>query len=107
MLSYIFKYLLFTGLTGHKTDTSREIKDKVCDGLEYLYSRADFWRQQKPMYARKRDKERQMRAMKRGDHKAKGSMDRILKNLEEIDDGKRYYNAIKLINELLIYSCSA
>ena len=80
--------ILLTDLTGHKNETSRDIKDKVCDGLEYLYSRADFWRQQKPMYARKRDKERQMRAMRRGDLKAKGSMARILRNLEEIDEGR-------------------
>ena len=77
-----------TGLSG-KTDgtANREVKDKVCDGLEYLYSRADFWRQQKPMYARKRDKERQQRAMRRGDIRQKGSMDKILRNLEEIDEG--------------------
>ena len=75
-------------MTGHRNDMSRDIKDKVCDGLDYLHSRADFWRQQKPMYARKRDKERQLRSMKRIDSRAKGSMEKILRLLEEIDDGK-------------------
>lgn len=70
---------------------SREIKDKVCDGLEYLYSRADFWRQQKPMYARKRDRKKQEEQWKKGKRPApSGSMDRVLRNLEDIDDGTSF-----------------
>lgn len=85
---YLEKLLKDQSLTGHKNDMSRDIKDKVCDGLDYLHARADFWRQQKPMYARKRDKERQMRALRRHEHRTKGEMDRILRNLEEIDDAQ-------------------
>ena len=35
----------------------REIYSLVEEGLAYLDSRTEFWRQQKPMYARKREKE--------------------------------------------------
>jgi len=62
---------------------SRDIKDKVCDGLEYLYGRADFWRQQRPMYARK---------SKKPGPKPIGIKDQPLENvlriLEDIDSGE-------------------
>jgi hypothetical protein len=35
----------------------RSIYKEVEDALIYLDSRTEFWRQQKPMYARKREKE--------------------------------------------------
>ena len=63
---------------------NRELKGKVCDGLDYLDSRADFWRQQKPMYARKRDKERQRQSAKA--HKTDPT-NYLLRCLEEIDEG--------------------
>jgi hypothetical protein len=37
--------VVITGLTGGRSTMERDIKDKVYDGLEYLHSRADFWRQ--------------------------------------------------------------
>lgn len=66
---------------------SREIKDKVCDGLEYLYARADFWRQQKPMYARKRDKDKQREEWNKSRRGARGSMEKVLRYLEDIEEG--------------------
>ena len=62
----------------------RDIKDKVYDGLEYLHSRADFWRQQKPMYARKRDKEKQRRSAK---SQSRDPRSYILRSLDEIEEG--------------------
>ncbi len=35
----------------------RAIYNTIEDALIYLDSRTEFWRQQKPMYARKREKE--------------------------------------------------
>lgn len=32
------------------------LRDLVIDGLEYLDRRTEFWRQQQPIYSRKRDK---------------------------------------------------
>ena len=69
--------------------TDRYIKDRTVDGLEYLNRRADFWRQQKPMYARERDRKRQREAQsaksRNGDQ---DPMHYILQRLEEIDEGK-------------------
>lgn len=75
------------GLTGSasRKDMSREIKDKVCDGLEYLYGRADFWRQQKPMYARKKQKRSSSSRCRGG---KEPEMDIVIRNLEDIDDGE-------------------
>lgn len=81
----------YEGLTGktNRNDMSREIKDKVCDGLEYLYGRADFWRQQKPMYARKRDKQRQEDNWKKsGRGGSRNAMEKVLVNLEKIEECK-------------------
>ena len=84
---------MFTGITGknNRNDRSHEIKDKVIDGLEYLHRRAEFWRQQKPMYARHRDRERKAKA--RQSHKPpKDAMAKVVKNLEDVDDGKCILN---------------
>ena len=45
----------FPGLAIGQKD--RSIYDTVEGALTYLDSRTEFWRQQKPMYARKREKE--------------------------------------------------
>jgi len=62
------------------------IRHKAEDGLDYLNNRADFWRQQKPMYARKRDKQRMRRTAKSKSH---DPVNMIMKSLEEIDEGKK------------------
>jgi hypothetical protein len=66
------------------------IKDQTIDGLEYLNRRADFWRQQKPMYARERDRRRQRQqwsAHSRSNDQ--DPMQYILQRLEEIDEGRK------------------
>uniref|UniRef100_H2Z3S7 Outer dynein arm-docking complex subunit 4 n=1 Tax=Ciona savignyi TaxID=51511 RepID=H2Z3S7_CIOSA len=69
------------------------IYDLVTSGINYLDTRTEFWRQQKPMYARKRD--RMLMQQKWSNRKTDRISDPttfILKNLEEIDtylaDGK-------------------
>nr|CAB3267330.1 tetratricopeptide repeat protein 25 [Phallusia mammillata] len=69
------------------------IYDLVTSGINYLDTRTEFWRQQKPMYARKRD--RMMMQQKWSNRKSDSISDPttfILKNLEDIDlflvDGK-------------------
>ena len=42
---------------------STKLYDLIQDGLTYLDTCADFWRQQKPMYARKRAKATQNKAI--------------------------------------------
>lgn len=97
---YLEKLLKDQSLTGHtkRNDMSREIKDKVCDGLEYLYARADFWRQQKPMYARKRDKDKQREEWNKSRKGGRGSMEKVLRNLEDIDEAQtegRYQESLE------------
>ncbi|CAL1526419.1 unnamed protein product [Lymnaea stagnalis] len=78
---------LFDSLSNNNSRTEEFIKGRACDGLEYLNSRSDFWRQQKPMYARKRDQQ---------SRSAKGSagprgvdpMKYVLQKLEEIDEAQ-------------------
>ncbi|KAJ8320840.1 hypothetical protein KUTeg_002427 [Tegillarca granosa] len=50
---YLEMLLKDESLTSNQTPMGGEIKGHVCDALEFLNDRADFWRQQKPMYARK------------------------------------------------------
>ncbi|XP_060553247.1 outer dynein arm-docking complex subunit 4-like isoform X7 [Ruditapes philippinarum] len=97
---YLEKLLKDQSLTGNskRNDMSREIKDKVCDGLEYLYKRADFWRQQKPMYARKRDKDKQREEWNKSRRSGRGNMDKVLRNLEDIDEAQsegRYQESLE------------
>ena len=37
---------ILTGSEASRNETKKRINDRVCDGLEYLYSRAEFWSQQ-------------------------------------------------------------
>ncbi|XP_041371990.1 outer dynein arm-docking complex subunit 4-like [Gigantopelta aegis] len=69
--------------TDNSTNTGRTIYDLVESGLLYLDTRTDFWRQQKPMYARKYESMRQ----RRNHSGAKGASpnDYIMNELEKID----------------------
>ncbi|XP_076458744.1 outer dynein arm-docking complex subunit 4-like isoform X2 [Babylonia areolata] len=81
--------------------TDRYIKNRAIDGLEYLNLRADFWRQQKPMYARERDRRRQQQQQSGGSSSGGDEQDRmkfILQRLEEIDDAQangKYEDSLK------------
>lgn len=69
-----------------KTKTSQAIHNLALHGLLYLDTRTDFWRQQKPMYARKRD-----RALQQAKISKKGNADPAkytLMKLREIDECK-------------------
>lgn len=78
---------LYDSMTASSTDTDKYIKDRTVDGLEYLNMRADFWRQQKPMYARERDRKRQRQQQSGRSHGGEEDpMQYILRRLEEIDE---------------------
>ena len=69
---------------------STKLFDLIQNGLAYLDTRADFWRQQKPMYARKR--EQKLRRIKPSLTKPLGAAGKdytkfVLKSLEEIYGG--------------------
>ena len=76
--------------------------ERIHSELEYLDGRVEFWRQQKPMYARKREKELKkikpeptqpigmsLRAQSGPPNHAKY----VLKSLEEIDASKRLHGS--------------
>ena len=74
------------------------VDDRIHSELEYLDGRVEFWRQQKPMYARKREKE--LKKVKPEPTQPIGMSLRVqsgpsnharyvLKSLEEIDASKR------------------
>lgn len=83
-------------MTGRDTSTSQEVKNLILDGLEYLDTRTEFWRQQKPLYARKRDQ--RLRAMGREGKTGKQANPTryVLRSLEEIDEGVVYLGAFCL-----------
>jgi len=61
------------------------IYDLVLSGIQYLDTRTEFWRQQKPMYARKRDRLLLQRKWSSNPEKDVEPTAFILKNLEKID----------------------
>ena len=85
-MSHSFKPNIFIDV-----DTSsrngQQIYDLACDGLHYLDTRTDFWRQQKPMYSRKREKQDRLQGkQKKGNHERY-----VMSQLERSDSG-RYTN---------------
>lgn len=77
-------------------NTRLALRDLVIDGLEYLDSRTEFWRQQQPIYSRKREK--YLRNIKPPNTKPQGpfirkmhvtksaNSDYVMVNLEEIEE---------------------
>ncbi|KAF6032938.1 TTC25 [Bugula neritina] len=89
-----------------ETDTSskngQQIYDLACDGLHYLDTRTDFWRQQKPMYSRKREKQERLRGkQKKGNHESY-----VINQLERIDReqvDEHYEDSLKRAQKTLTY----
>ncbi|XP_076455502.1 outer dynein arm-docking complex subunit 4-like [Babylonia areolata] len=71
--------------TDSSTKTGKTIYDLADEGLSYLDTRTDFWRQQKPMYARRFERNA-MR--KKYSSKKPISDDYIIGELEKIDDAQ-------------------
>ena len=78
------------GATG--TSKKSDVRDTIVEGLNYLDKRTEFWQQQRPMYARKRDQKRSVEeALSKGTAKAEADHQQdptgyVVKKLEEIDD---------------------
>ncbi|XP_065052220.1 outer dynein arm-docking complex subunit 4-like isoform X2 [Rhopilema esculentum] len=69
-----------------KSESNKKIHELVEDGLTYLNKRTDFWRQQKPLYARKKDKmSSQKKNVLTKDQVSTKKMAKFMKKLEEID----------------------
>lgn len=87
------------GLTIDSND--KAIYKLAQEGINYLDSRTEFWRQQKPMYARKREKELKkwnkpptrpqapFRRIRSGNLRGSNNHTKyVLKSLEDIDRGQ-------------------
>ncbi|KAM4623252.1 outer dynein arm-docking complex subunit 4 [Discoglossus pictus] len=70
-----------------KGNTRRGVKlqDLIMNGIIYLDTRTEFWRQQKPIYARERDRKIMQQQWNREKSKPSDPGRYILRNLEEID----------------------
>lgn len=73
----------FYSVVDTSSKNGQQIYDLACDGLHYLDTRTDFWRQQKPMYSRKREKQEKRGKQKKGNHEQ-----HVMSQLERIDNGK-------------------
>ena len=88
LLMYVHVHVHAGLVLGQK---DRTIYSTVDDALTYLDARTEFWRQQKPMYARKREKELKKYRPSPTRSKATGGVDHtkfVLKTLDEIDSCK-------------------
>ncbi|XP_052063807.1 outer dynein arm-docking complex subunit 4-like isoform X2 [Mytilus californianus] len=70
--------------TDSRSEVGKVINNLVTEGLSYLDTRTDFWRQQKPMYARKHERAQQRN--RTDTHTGKlAPNDYIIRELEKID----------------------
>ncbi|XP_014413561.1 tetratricopeptide repeat protein 25 isoform X2 [Camelus ferus] len=83
---YLEKLLLDEDLIKGTIKRGLTVEDFIMTGINYLDMRSDFWRQQKPIYARERDRKLMQEKWLR-DHKRRPSQTAryILKSLEDID----------------------
>ncbi|XP_062072663.1 outer dynein arm-docking complex subunit 4 isoform X1 [Lepus europaeus] len=83
---YLEKLLLDEDLIKGTIKSGLTVEDLIITGINYLDTRSNFWRQQKPIYARERDRklmqERWLRDRKR---RPSQTARYILKSLEDID----------------------
>lgn len=68
-----------------KSHSSKPVYELVQGGLTYLDTRTEFWRQQKPLYARKKDIGKSASGRKKKVKISQGKQ--VLKQLEEVDQG--------------------
>lgn len=70
-------------------EANQKVHDLVQDGISYLDTRTEFWRQQKPLYARKKDKPVKGRKIMTRDQVAMMKLSKFMKKLEDIDAGEK------------------
>ncbi|XP_059526127.1 outer dynein arm-docking complex subunit 4 [Myotis daubentonii] len=83
---YLEKLLLDEDLIKGTTKHGQTVEDLIMTGINYLDSRSNFWRQQKPIYARERDRKLMQEKWLRNRKRRPSQTARyILKSLEDID----------------------
>ncbi|KAM4691884.1 outer dynein arm-docking complex subunit 4 [Rhinophrynus dorsalis] len=82
---YLEVLLKDESLVKGNTRNGIKVQDMIMNGILYLDTRTEFWRQQKPIYARERDRKIMQQKWNRDKHKPSDPTRFILKSLEEID----------------------
>ncbi|XP_075702621.1 outer dynein arm-docking complex subunit 4 isoform X2 [Rhinoderma darwinii] len=83
-MEYLETLLKDEGLVKGNTRSGLKLQDLILNAITYLDTRTEFWRQQKPIYARERDRRIMQQRWNR--ERSKPSDHRyILKSMEEID----------------------
>ena len=78
-----------TDLIKGKIGTGERVQDLIVGCLSYLDTRTAFWQQQKPIYARQRDRTLVQQRWSRVQHKPPSDPTRyVLASLEDIDKGE-------------------
>lgn len=98
---FLEKLLSEDSLTSDSNPTNKDIREKIYDGLEYLHSRADFWRQQKPMYARKREKAKQRQSAKARNQDPTSYLLRCLEDIDDDQSKERYEESLQKAKKTL------
>lgn len=79
---------LVSDLIKGKTRTGEKLQDVIMSCISYLDTRTEFWRQEKPIYARERDRKLLQQQWNRTQNRPPSEPALyVLKNLEEIDTG--------------------
>uniref|UniRef100_A0A8C1WSZ8 Outer dynein arm-docking complex subunit 4 n=1 Tax=Cyprinus carpio TaxID=7962 RepID=A0A8C1WSZ8_CYPCA len=86
---YLEKLLQDEDLVKGKIRTGERVQDLIVSCISYLDTRTAFWQQQKPIYARQRDRKLMQQQWNRALHKPPSDPTRyVLNSLEEIDTGE-------------------
>ncbi|XP_061444909.1 outer dynein arm-docking complex subunit 4 isoform X2 [Rhineura floridana] len=84
--TFLEKLLKDEDLTKSTTKQGVTVGDLIQEGLSYLDTRTDFWQQQKPIYARIRDRKLLLKRWTRDQKRKPSEVARyILKSMEDID----------------------
>ncbi|XP_071967781.1 outer dynein arm-docking complex subunit 4 [Engystomops pustulosus] len=84
-MEYLETLLKDEGLVKGNTRSGLKLQDLILNAITYLDTRTEFWRQQKPIYARERDRRIMQQKWNRERSKPSDRNQYILKSLEDID----------------------
>ncbi|XP_075071427.1 outer dynein arm-docking complex subunit 4 isoform X2 [Mixophyes fleayi] len=84
-MEYLESLLKDEGLVKRNTRSGLKLQDLILNAITYLDTRTEFWRQQKPIYARERDRKIMQQKYNRERSKPSDPNQYILKSMEEID----------------------
>ncbi|MBN3296485.1 TTC25 protein, partial [Amia calva] len=91
---YLEKLLKDEDLISGNLRSGLKVQDLILSGISYLDTRTEFWRQQKPIYARERDRKLMQQKWKKTREGKPSDPNRyILQSLEEIDKALTLGNA--------------